>query len=50
MGWTVMRRWQHDLERDYEASIQSIVAHCEIEGSYVIAIKLMWDYSDANYW
>ena len=25
MGWTVMRLWQHDLERDYEASIQSIV-------------------------
>ena len=25
MGWMVMRLWQHDLERDYEASIQSIV-------------------------
>ena len=25
MGWTVIRLWQHDLERDYEASVQSIV-------------------------
>ena len=25
MGWTVIRLWQHELERDCEASIQSIV-------------------------
>ena len=25
MGWTVIRLWQHDLERDYETSIQSIL-------------------------
>jgi DNA mismatch endonuclease (patch repair protein) len=26
MGWTVIRLWQHDLERDFEASIGKIVS------------------------
>ena len=25
MGWTVIRLWQHDFERNHEASIQSIM-------------------------
>jgi DNA mismatch endonuclease (patch repair protein) len=25
MGWTVIRLWQHDLERDFEKSIERIV-------------------------
>lgn len=26
MGWTVIRLWQHDIERDFEASIEKITA------------------------
>jgi DNA mismatch endonuclease (patch repair protein) len=26
MGWTVIRLWQHDLERDFEASIGKVVS------------------------
>lgn len=26
MGWTVIRMWQHDLERDFECSIERIVS------------------------
>lgn len=26
MGWTVIRLWQHDLERDFEGSIQKIIS------------------------
>ena len=26
MGWTVVRLWQHDLERNYEGSIEDIVS------------------------
>lgn len=26
MGWTVIRLWQHDLERDFEGSIEKIVS------------------------
>jgi DNA mismatch endonuclease (patch repair protein) len=26
MGWTVIRLWQHDLERDFESSIGKIVS------------------------
>jgi len=26
MGWTVIRLWQHDLERDFEDSIEKIVS------------------------
>jgi DNA mismatch endonuclease (patch repair protein) len=26
MGWTVIRLWQHDLERDFENSISEIVS------------------------
>ena len=25
MGWTVIRLWEYELERDYEASIEKIV-------------------------
>ena len=25
MGWTVIRLWEYDLERDYEVGIQQIV-------------------------
>ena len=33
MGWTVVRLWQHDLERDYEASIQSIVRAVKLKAA-----------------
>ena len=26
MGWTVIRLWQHDLERDFEKSIERVVS------------------------
>ena len=26
MGWTVIRLWQHDLERDFEGSIERIIS------------------------
>lgn len=26
MGWTVIRLWQHDLERDFESSIERIIS------------------------
>ena len=29
MGWTVLRLWQHELERDFENSIERIVAALE---------------------
>jgi DNA mismatch endonuclease, patch repair protein len=29
MGWTVIRLWQHDLERDFEGSIEEIVSALE---------------------
>jgi very-short-patch-repair endonuclease len=31
MGWTVIRLWQHDLERDFEGSIGEIVSALEKE-------------------
>ena len=31
MGWTVIRLWQHDLERDFEDSIKRIVSALETE-------------------
>ncbi len=31
MGWTVIRLWQHDLERDFEDSIERIVAAVRTE-------------------
>ena len=26
MGWTVVRLWQHDLERDFEGSIERVIS------------------------
>jgi DNA mismatch endonuclease (patch repair protein) len=31
MGWTVIRLWQHDLERDFEDSIEKIVSTVKME-------------------
>ena len=31
MGWTVIRLWQHDLERDFEDSIERIVSAVRTE-------------------
>ena len=31
MGWTVIRLWQHDLERDFDDSIKRIVSALEKE-------------------
>lgn len=34
MGWTVIRLWQHELEHDYEASIQRVVAAIGTKSSH----------------
>ena len=33
MGWTVIRLWQHDLERDFEGSIRKIVSAVKNEAA-----------------
>ena len=33
MGWTVIRLWQHDLERDFQGSIEKIVTSVKHAGS-----------------
>ncbi len=49
MGWTVIRLWQYDLERDYEASIQQIVRSVKARAVRCTAVKQIWDYGDATY-
>ena len=31
MGWTVIRLWQHDLERNYQTSIQGVVSAVKVK-------------------
>ena len=49
MGWTMIRLWQYDLERDYEASIQQIVRSVKARAVRCTAVKQIWDYGDATY-